>query len=637
MRNIRSSQLLVPFGIGQIVVFPNDESIMICGLDSWEQVFNNRQNNAGPHKIYDILDFILHEPRLQELLNVNHFRRPFPYFENGRKNQEISIPGVRFPGWHYCMSCGTMVELGLQQPNGYYCTSPACPRINEPVRRKGKLIPVRFVAACPSGHIQDVPFKDWVHRGKPDAGVHILKYDGRSGSGDLSSIRIRCSCGVSRSLAGLMNEHALTNIQGAQENNPDDEHVHNDAGIKCYGYRPWLGLNNGIVNPVDCQNELRVLIRGGSNVHYSYVQSAIYLPQEENRHVEAIIHELTLVRLRDLYLQDNGAGDILRIVLGMRPEVINNLIGIDYLYQQIIRLIEMQNNQDNEDMSELTIRLEEYRVFNKGYSFEGRSLKAVVSDFQNYNETEFLSRYFDHVTLIEKLKETKVFTGFSRIDTTNDHRTQQERINELSAEPVTWLPAVEVYGEGIFLKFRDEVINEWLETVGDNNNSLLQRYMAARNGTNAGRDVNSAFIMMHTFAHLLIKRLCFNCGYGSSSLRERIYFSSDNDTRMNGILVYTSSGDSEGSMGGLIRQGREMFLARNILEALEDARWCSSDPVCSEIGRIAGQGPDSVNGAACHNCAIVPETSCEEYNCLLDRSTLVNIRDGLFVGFFKFD
>lgn len=627
---------MVPFGIGQIVVFPNDESIMICSLDIWDNAFNNKSRLVHHGQVYDLNDFIIHEPRLEKLLGTQHFRLPFPYLTGGNRNQRISIPGVRFPGWHYCLSCGTMVEIGLNQQD-YYCTSQDCPRINEPINRRGKLIPVRFVAACSSGHIQDVPFREWVHRGTPDNGNHILNYDGRSGAGDLSSIRIKCSCGVSRSLAGLMNEHALSNIQGAQENGPADDSPRNNNGILCQGHRPWLGLQNGIQNTVDCQNELRVLIRGGSNVHYSYIQSAIYLPQDSNQYAENVIHDLSLDRIKGLYLQDNGAGHILRTVLEMRSEVINNLISIDDLYNEIIGHIQSQGHDENEEVSNLTIRLEEYKVFNEGYEVEGRNLKAVVSHFDNYYENEFLTRYFDQVTLIEKLKETKVFTGFSRIDSVNDNRTQQERINELSANEITWLPAVEVYGEGIFLRFRDDIIDGWLERVGTNNDHLLQRYKSARQGMNAARDLNSTFVMMHTFSHLLIKRLCFNCGYGSSSLRERIYFSSDPHSRMNGLLIYTSSGDSEGSMGGLVRQGKEMFLARNILEALEDALWCSSDPVCSEIGRTAGQGPESVNGAACHNCAIVPETSCEEYNCLLDRSTVVNIGESIHQGFFDLD
>ena len=72
---------------------------------------------------------------------------------------------------------------------------------------KSKMIPVRFVAACPSGHIQDVPFKEWVHNGPiPNDGVkHDISYHTGGGSGDLGSITLKCTCGERRSLAGLMN------------------------------------------------------------------------------------------------------------------------------------------------------------------------------------------------------------------------------------------------------------------------------------------------------------------------------------------------------------------------------------------------------------------------------------------------
>jgi hypothetical protein len=141
--------------------------------------------------------------------------------------------------------------------------------------------------------------------------------------------------------------------------------------------------------------------------------------------------------------------------------------------------------------------------------------------------------------------------------------------------------------------------------------------------------------MMRCEQRWLIKKLCFNCGYGSSSLRERIYFSSDSKSKMNGILIYTSSGDSEGSLGGLVRQGKEQQLGKLIKDAIEDARWCSADPVCSEIGQSSGQGPDNVNGSACHNCCILPETSCEEFNMSLDRTTIIGTFDNPSLGFFK--
>ena len=87
---------------------------------------------------------------------------------------------------------------------------------------------------------------------------------------------------------------------------------------------------------------------------------------------------------------------------------------------------------------------------------------------------------------------------------------------------------------------------------------------------------------------------------------------------MNGILIYTSSGDSEGSLGRLVRQGKAINLGRLIKNAIAAAAWCSAYPLCSDIGKSSGQGPDNVNGTACHNCCIVPETSCEGFNMLLD-------------------
>ena len=74
------------------------------------------------------------------------------------------------------------------------------------------------------------------------------------------------------------------------------------------------------------------------------------------------------------------------------------------------------------------------------------------------------------------------------------------------------------------------------------------------------------FVLLHTFAHLLISQLIFDCGYGSSSLRERIYFS-DEHPRMTGVLIYTSAGDSEGTMGGLVRMGLPSLLERTVARA----------------------------------------------------------------------
>ena len=148
------------------------------------------------------------------------------------------------------------------------------------------------------------------------------------------------------------------------------------------------------------------------------------------------------------------------------------------------------------------------------------------------------------------------------------------------------------------------------------------------------RNITPQFILIHTFAHLIINQFSYECGYGSSSLRERIYCNLDfPKEKMNGVLIYTASGDSEGSMGGLVRQGQPGNLETIVNNAIENARWCSSDPICIDS---IGQGPNSCNLAACHNCALLPETCCEESNMLLDRAMLIGTLNDPELGYFNF-
>ena len=120
-----------------------------------------------------------------------------------------------------------------------------------------------------------------------------------------------------------------------------------------------------------------------------------------------------------------------------------------------------------------------------------------------------------------------------------------------------------------------------------------------------------------------MNQLTFECGYGSASLRERLFVSTAPRADMVGLLIYTAAGDAEGTLGGLVRMGKPGNVEPVIRRALARAQWCSADPVCMELGTSGGQGPDSSNLAACHNCGLAPETSCEEFNRFLDRGLVV--------------
>ena len=181
-----------------------------------------------------------------------------------------------------------------------------------------------------------------------------------------------------------------------------------------------------------------------------------------------------------------------------------------------------------------------------------------------------------------------------------------------------------VRGEGIFLVFDQVKLDKWEAAYGTFHRERLvavnrNLHAQARRRQVHAHDAVPKFVLIHTFAHVLIGQLTFDCGYGSSSLRERIYFT-DSHPGMAGVLIYTAAGDSEGTMGGLVRMGSPGFLERTIARAIDRTRWCSSDPVCIDS---PGQGPDNCNLAACHSCALLPETSCEQHNRLLDRATLI--------------
>ena len=101
---------------------------------------------------------------------------------------------------------------------------------------------------------------------------------------------------------------------------------------------------------------------------------------------------------------------------------------------------------------------------------------------------------------------------------------------------------------------------------------------------------------------------------------------------MCGILIYTSSTDCDGSLGGLSREGEGYRLGNTILTMLEEATWCSNDPICVDS---KGQGYKSLNLAACHACTLLPETSCEANNCLLDRAAVVGTPENRNIGYFS--
>lgn len=198
-----------------------------------------------------------------------------------------------------------------------------------------------------------------------------------------------------------------------------------------------------------------------------------------------------------------------------------------------------------------------------------------------------------------------------------------------------YLPAVESFGEGIFISFSNEQIEKWIDnSLGIQSflmrvntlfqNALNHEYKSVREKFLSERHL-ARFVLIHTISHILIKELEFLCGYPATSLNERLFIDEQN---MQGLLIYTVAG-AEGSFGGLVSQATEQQITRILKSALNRASDCASDPICYNTDD--GQGIGGLNMAACYSCTLVPENACEEFNSFLDRALLID-RD---YGFFK--
>jgi hypothetical protein len=605
---VRRSQLVSPFGVGAMVDFPRDEALMTAGLDAWPYA----DGECPP-------EWKVVEERLQKRLGMSHFRLPpdFRLEDIDPRYVRQEIPYVRFPRWHFCPAygCGRMVKCNLLGGGTTYCRDEKHAHL--PEQKRPRVVPVRFVAVCPHGHIEDFPFLEWAHRGQPggDPANHNLRY--RAGkSAALSGIMIECSCG------------ARQNMGGAFAYEPESGGALHRIGYDCRGDQPWLGITEG--RGKRCNGLLRAVQRGASNVYFPRTHSSIYLPlwgeQTDPRIVRALEDPRVWAAL------SNGL-DEGKYISKERAATVAEMRGVDV--QKLVEAAQrkLDGDADAEILDEEEYRRHEYEAFRNERGGAGTDLLVEALSIDRYSE--WLGAFFERICLVRKLRETRVLDGFSRLlppDTVGPGGD----IQSLNRNPaIRWRPALVVKGEGIFLEFSNSAIESWIRStdISPRIGRLATRYnQSRRNRSLPPVGISPKFALIHTFAHLLIRQLTFDCGYGSASLRERIYCDrSDDSEPMQGVLIYTAAGDSEGTLGGLVRAGEPGNLEATIRQALKSAAWCSSDPVCVES---VGQGSDGANLAACHGCALLPETSCEEGNRLLDRATMTGLPGKDLMGFF---
>jgi hypothetical protein len=367
-------------------------------------------------------------------------------------------------------------------------------------------------------------------------------------------------------------------------------------------------------------------------VYFPHTLSSIYLPVSQEDDDPRIIRALEDSVVWGILSSGLDEG---RHISKEKASVVATMRGIDPERLREAAQRKLDGISASEPHSEAEFRRHEYEAFLAGAGGEHTDLLVQRMDMTAYSTR--LAGHLSQVCLVRKLRETRALVGFTRVlppgGSVDDPRVQKL---SLQYEQLDWLPATTVRGEGIFMELDSSRLTSWLSDhrYGARIERMARAYNEVR--TSRGqphRPIGPVFVALHTLAHVLMKQLSIDCGYGSAALRERLYCDETIDGEsMNGLLIYTASGDSEGSMGGLVRQGMPLRLEATLRRALLESAWCAADPVCIESG---GQGSDNTNLAACHGCALLPETSCEEGNRLLDRAALIGVPEDPTLGFFR--
>lgn len=595
----RKGQLIHTFGPGAMQVNKDGISIIACGLDYWYTKSGTIESlNKSLIKRY-----IFKDSRLAKRLNVDHFRIPpnAIIIDEGHK-LDAPIPGIRFPYWHICSNtrCQRLIKASAIDEEEVKCETCNAPAYQS-----------RFVSCCNIGHLQDFPWLEWLnHHNQSNCTESCKLALVGTGSAAVADVKVKCNTHKSKPVP-------LSGIFKTDYDNGVMTSSLQEKGIACSGHSPWLGHNSFEA----CDAALTGALRQATNIYFSKTGTSILIPLEgdsKDLEIEAAYEKLS-TEDKDLI---SSSGD-LNHEISMLVMALNHEFTKDEVASYLEKKNQRVSKNDKDIESEVEYRFQEHQKFFSEIKEGVLVTKPLSIDLFD----EWFTKYFSTVTQVKELTVTNALYGFDRIQSQSNRTVEsyKKSLRTVKNKEADWLPAVKVYGEGIFVEFQPNLIKQWSRSFTSNESfkKLVNRFDSSNLFSNL-EELSPEFILIHTFAHLLINQLIFECGYSTASLRERLYISNAKGMEMYGMLIYTASGDSEGSLGGLVRMAKPRILEPIIKKAIESSNWCSSDPICREVGNDGGQGPNGMNLAACHNCALLPETSCEVYNSLLDRGTITS-------------
>jgi len=602
---IRQSQIVSTYGPGALVDLP-DYAVLIAGLEHW----------AGDAQLVP-------EPRLlanlRRRLGLPALELRSPPVPEREDEQGIGIVAWQFPEWFVAQFEVTTKQFGRSRPlvhrkalvkGRYLGEDPTGKR----KRKDWPVVPVRFVQACPNGHVSDIDWPRLVHGDGVACGGQLW-FDERGTTGDLAELFVRCDGCKSKSMS-------LVQLQSTSEER--------SVLGECRGDRPWLGpvARETCVGREGKPHRNKLLIRHASNAYFPVIERAISIPDHDERlrkAVDAVWDDFLSVA--------ESPGDIKRERKKQRVQQALEGLSDGEVWEECVR------RQGGETGSRKGLKDVELDTFMSvpdelGHDKPEGDFYARRLPLEAKRKGALTS--VERAVLVHRLREVVTEIGFTRFESpalpVDSEVDLGVRLASLALE-TRWLPAVENRGEGVFLALDAKRVQAW--TVRP---AVKQRAIEFHAGVQSTSDkpipierveqIYMPYVMLHSLSHLLLTAIALECGYAAASIRERIYVRDG----AYGILLYTGTPDAEGTLGGLVQVGRK--IGRHLEAALELGRLCSNDPVCAQHKPDQAHEGRIMHGAACHGCLLIAEPSCERRNELLDRSLVVPTVDLAAAAFF---
>ena len=498
---VRPSHLMFTGGVGALIDLPNF-SVLVTRHRRLDAT-----TTAPPEPVVD-------EPRLLAAVQRLPGHAPVERAANGpvagrhrrqpqrRRRRAIGVPVVPFPHWLRCTALRRAGAARRRARSPSSTTSPCrpdeaqfvhtdCPR----ARNKRPLaVAARFVLACIAGHLDDFPYRQFVHRGCPAPRCSSPRLRMQDRGGNLgANVEIRCmNCKAKRNIREALGETGRAEPARLPGPPPapaaPSTHAPARSSPSC-----WWSAPPTSGSPRRCR-ALAVPTTGASE-----------LAAKVAEHWEQI---------------EGFPRDVLAFARSAVPALLHFGAWTD---------------------DELWAAIEAHRAALAGQRRPGRGGGGYVGPADRRNGRSSpppairpprrtspcagrgslaeLIGLLDDVVQAERLREARALVGFTRLDAPDPEDPDVVKIAPLSRSPhPEWVPAVEVRGEGLFVRLPEPLLSGWETAVDDSPVLQAHRDAYARFRRNRYSDrITATFDEMRVLARGPATSRCTPCRTCSSA------------------------------------------------------------------------------------------------------------------------